>query len=183
MVRLRSQPFIIPERNPMKANTFHDLLVMEIYDLYDAENQILEALPVMSAKTTSKKLKIGLEKHVKETKEHVKRLEEALQSLGAKLEKKTCKGMKGILDEGKEILKHNLPSQVRDAALLAAAQKVEHYEITVYGTVVTYAKLMKHTKAAQLLKKNMADEERTDKKLTTLAKAEVNKKAMKVNGM
>lgn len=158
----------------MKIQTLHDLFVHSIQDLYSAENQIVTALPKMIKAVSNDKLKAGFEEHLQQTDKQIARLEEIKADLGVPLDGKFCKGMEGLLAEGEEILKEDMKDAVRDAALIEAAQKVEHYEIAGYGTVVTYAKLLGHDNAEKLLKETLNEEEMTDKKLSDIAENEVN---------
>jgi ferritin-like metal-binding protein YciE len=158
----------------MKMKTMHDLFVHSLQDLYSAENQIIKALPKMIKSVTNETLKAAFEEHLKQTDKQIARLEEIKDELGIQLDGKFCKGMEGLLAEGEEILKEDMEPAVRDAALIEAAQKVEHYEIAGYGTVVTYAGLMAHENAEKLLKETLNEEEMTDKKLSDIAESEVN---------
>lgn len=163
--------------NPKEdLKSLKDVLVHEIQDLYSAEKQITEALPLMAKGATSSKLKAAFENHLKQTNEQVERLEEVAELIGCEVGGHKCKGMEGLLKEGNELLAmdHN---EVLDAALIGAAQRVEHYEIAGYGCAITYAKLLKMDKVADILKKTIAEEEDTDKLLTTIAEKEVNKNA------
>lgn len=159
-------------------NTLHDLWVKELQDLYSAENQITEALPYMIEAAASKKLAKGFEDHLAQTENQIKRLEQIATEMDIDLEGKKCKGIQGLLEEGEEIMSEDAQEDVKDAALIGAAQKVEHYEIAGYGTAVAYAKLMKHQKAAKLLQETLDEEGDTDKKLTKLAEESVNKDSL-----
>ncbi len=156
----------------------HDVFLMELRDMYDAEHQILKALPKMIKAAKNDELKQGFETHLHETEGQVKRLEEAFASLDETPKRKKCGGMEGILEEGAELLKQKLEDNALDAALAAAAQKVEHYEITSYGTLCTWAEVMGHTEVLELLKQNLAEEKATDQKLTDLAEGSLNEDAM-----
>jgi len=162
----------------MKLATLNDLYVEELRDLYSAENQILKALPKMVEAAQSPQLKAGFEEHLNQTKEHVSRLEQIFGKLGQSPKGKHCRGMEGVLDEGKELLKEDTEPEVLDAGLIAAAQHVEHYEIAGYGVCRTYAKLLGDTEAASLLQKTLSEEELTDRKLTQLAETGINVEAM-----
>jgi ferritin-like metal-binding protein YciE len=153
----------------MKLETLHDVFLHLLHDLYDAEQQLVKALPKMAEACESPELCEAFETHLGQTEEQVRRLEEAFKSLDEKPKRVHCKGMEGLIEEGKELLKTE-PSAALDAALIAAAQKVEHYEIASYGTACEMAKLMKHTEALKLLKETMSEEEETDKLLTKIAK-------------
>ncbi len=153
----------------MELCSLHDLFVAELKDLYSAEKQLLKALPKMAKGATSKALKNGFERHLKQTETHVKRLEQVCDEFDASPGGKKCKAMEALIAEGDEILKSNAEPDAKDAGLIAAAQKVEHYEIAGYGCVRTYAKLLGSQKAARLLQKTLEEEGATDKKLTQLA--------------
>jgi ferritin-like metal-binding protein YciE len=155
----------------MELQDLRDLFVEELKDLYSAENQIITALPKMIKAASSKKLKAGFEEHLEQTKEQVQRLEQIFETLGASPKGKKCKGMEGLLEEGKELLEEDASAEVLDAGLIAAAQHVEHYEIAGYGCVRTYAELLGDKKAVQLLQKTLDEEKQTDSKLTELARA------------
>jgi ferritin-like metal-binding protein YciE len=159
---------------------FHDLFVHELQDLYDAENQVTRALPQLIENASSPELKKGFEEHLKQTKIQIERLEVIRDELDIELEGKKCAGMKGIIEEGQELLREDIAPDAKDAGLIAAAQKVEHYEIAGYGTAATYAKMMKHDTALKLLHETLEEEKKTDEKLTGLAKAKVNKEAMEL---
>ncbi len=162
----------------MTLESLRDLLVEQLQDLYDAENRITKALPKMVKAATAPELKAAFEKHLAETETHVDRLEQAFEALGEKAKKKTCQAIKGIIEEGEETIKEDAEPEVRDAALIAAAQRVEHYEMAGYGTVCTYAKLLKERVVLQLLKQTMAEEVATDKALSELAESTINLQAV-----
>jgi len=153
-----------------KITTLHQLFVEQLKDLYSAETQLIEALPKMAEAAHASPLKKGFQLHLKQTREHARRLEKILKGLGASPEGKTCKAMQGLVKEGDETISENASSAVKDAALIAAAQRVEHYEIAGYGTVRTYATLLGQKGAAQLLAATLKEEADTDKKLTAAAK-------------
>jgi ferritin-like metal-binding protein YciE len=153
----------------MELSSLHDLFVAELKDLYSAEKQLLKALPKMARGATSKALKNGFERHLKQTEAHVERLEKVCDEFNVSPGGKKCKAMEALITEGDEILKSDAEPDAMDAALIAAAQKVEHYEIAAYGCVRTYAKLLGSQKAAKLLQKTLDEEGATDKKLTQLA--------------
>ena len=161
----------------MKLETLQDLYVEELKDLYSAENQILKALPQMASAAASPQLKAGFEEHLSQTREHVSRLEQIFDKLGKSPKGKTCKAMKGLVEEGKEVMEEDMEDEVMDAALIAAAQRVEHYEIAGYGTVRTFAQRLGHQQAAQLLQQTLDEEADTDKKLTALAERSINPRA------
>jgi ferritin-like metal-binding protein YciE len=153
----------------MQLSTLHDLLVAELKDLYSAETQLVKALPKMAKAASSKALKNGFEKHLKQTEGHVERLEQVCNELGVSPRGKKCKAMENLIKEGAEVIKEDAEPATKDAALIAAAQKVEHYEIAGYGCVRTYAELLGHQKAARVLQKTLDEEGATDKSLTQLA--------------
>src|ERR1700728_392885 len=147
-----------------------ELYIDELKDIYNAENQLVKALPKMAKAATSDDLRTGFEEHLEQTKGHVQRLEKIFAELGEKATGKKCKGMEGLIEEGKEMIEEEeLEDEVLDAGLISAAQRVEHYEIAAYGCVRTYANLLGETDAADLLNQTLEEEKETDKKLTTLA--------------
>jgi ferritin-like metal-binding protein YciE len=164
----------------VELNSLDDLFVEQLNDLYSAENQLVEALPKMAKAASNKELKDGFQEHLKQTKEHVNRLEQIFDELGQKPGGVTCEAMEGLIKEGEEYVEEDMDENVRDAALIAAAQRVEHYEIAGYGTVRTYAKHLGNDKAAKLLQQTLDEEGETDKKLTKLAEsgAHINKMAL-----
>jgi ferritin-like metal-binding protein YciE len=153
----------------MQNSSLKELYVEELRDIYDAENQLVKALPEMAKAATSEELRSGFEDHLEQTKEHVRRLEQVLNEIGEKAKGKKCKGMQGLVSEGKEIIEEDFEDDVRDAALISAAQRVEHYEIAAYGTVRTYAEILGEQNAVSLLEKTLEEEKETDQKLTELA--------------
>jgi ferritin-like metal-binding protein YciE len=150
-------------------NSLHELYVQQLRDLYDAENQLVKALPKMAEAANSDELRQGFEEHLEQTKEHVQRLETIFEKLGEKPKGEKCKGMEGLVKEGSEVLEEDMQEDVKDAAIIAAAQRVEHYEIAGYGTVRTYANLLGEDEATSLLEKTLDEEKETDDKLTQLA--------------
>ncbi|WP_435011119.1 ferritin-like domain-containing protein [Tundrisphaera lichenicola] len=161
----------------MKIDTLMKLYVEELRDLYSAEKQILKALPKMIKAATSPDLKAAFTAHLEETEGQVGRLEEIFQELGKKPTGKTCKAMQGLVEEGAELMGEDIEPQVLDAGLIAAAQRVEHYEIAGYGTVRTYAKLLGEKQAMTLLQETLDEEGATDKKLSSLAEGGINVEA------
>ena len=153
-----------------KITTLHQLFVEQLKDLHSAETQLIDALPKMAEAAHASPLKKGFQLHLKQTREHARRLEKILKGLGAAPEGKTCKAMQGLVKEGDETISEDASPAVKDAALIAAAQRVEHYEIAGYGTVRTYATLLGQKGAAQLLTATLKEEVATDKKLTVAAK-------------
>lgn len=161
----------------MKLDTLDKLFTSELKDLYSAENQILKALPKMVKGASSPDLKKGFEDHLHQTEGHVSRLEKIFQELGESPQGKLCKGMKGVLEEGAEMLEEDATPEVRDAGLISAAQRVEHYEMAGYGTCVAYAHQLGNDKAAGLLNETLTEEKQTNEKLTKLAMTKVNIRA------
>jgi ferritin-like metal-binding protein YciE len=153
----------------MEMDSLRKLYVDELKDLYSAEKQILQALPKMAKKAKNEQLKKGFEMHLEETRMQVERLDQIFELLGKSPRGKKCKGMEGLLEEGKEMMQEDMDPEVMDAALISAAQKVEHYEIAGYGTVRTYAQLLGENQHVKLLQQTLDEEGNTDKKLTQLA--------------
>jgi ferritin-like metal-binding protein YciE len=153
----------------MQQNALRGLYLDELRDLYSAENQLVKALPKMAKAATSADLKAGFEKHLAQTQEHVSRLETVFQSLGESPKGKTCKGMKGLIEEGEQLIEEDPGDEELDAGLIAAAQRVEHYEIAGYGCVRTYADLLGEEDAVSLLEETLNEEKETDETLTELA--------------
>jgi ferritin-like metal-binding protein YciE len=158
----------------MKLETLKDLYVHELKDLYSAEKQIIKALPKMAKAATNKQLAASFEEHFEQTKEHVTRLEKILTSYDESTRGPKCEGMEGLIKEGEEMIKEDAEEEVRDAGLIAAAQRVEHYEMAGYGCARTYAELLEDRDGAQLLQTTLTEESDTDKKLTNLAKSAIN---------
>jgi len=161
----------------MQMENLQDLLQEELKDVLHAENQIVKALPKMIKNASNPDLQSAFEQHLEETREHVNRLEQVMGLLGMPVKGKTCKAMQGIIEEGKQIMGEDAEEDVLDAALIDAAQKVEHYEIATYGTLCTYAELLGLEEAKELLGQNLEEEKRTDQKLTELAEAVINLEA------
>lgn len=153
----------------MKENRLRKLFLDELRDLYDAENRIVKALPKMAKAAESEKLRSGFQGHLEQTKEHVERLKQIMTSMDEKASGKKCPGMVGILEEGEELMDEDYEGSVKDAALISAAQRVEHYEIAAYGCVRTWAQALGENEAAELLEKTLKEEKETDAKLTELA--------------
>lgn len=165
----------------MEINSLRELYVEQLRDLYDAENQLIKALPKMAKEASSDELRQGIEEHLEQTRGHVERLEQVFEQLGEKPKGKKCKGMQGLLEEGKETLEEDMEDDTKDAAIIAAAQRVEHYEISGYGTARTYANLLNENEAAELLEETLNEEKETDQKLTQLAE-EINVEAAEGSG-
>jgi ferritin-like metal-binding protein YciE len=152
-------------------------LVEELSDLLSAEQQLIEALPQMAERASSRELRAAFKGHLAETKQHEKRVGQALKQLGEEASGKTCEAMKGLLEEGQELMKGSEPGALQDAMLITAAQKVEHYEIATYGTVRTYATVVGERGVAKLLQQTLKEEHAADKKLTKIAEGSVNSRA------
>jgi ferritin-like metal-binding protein YciE len=146
-----------------------ELYIDELKDLYNAENQLVKALPKMAKAASSDELRQGFEKHLEQTKGHVQRLEKIFQALGENPKGKTCKGMQGLIEEGSEATEEDYEGSVMDAALIGAAQRVEHYEIAGYGTVRSMAETLGEDDHVSLLEHTLEEEKETDEKLTELA--------------
>lgn len=157
--------------------TLNELLEEELKDIYSAEKQLLKALPKMAKKASSEELKSALEEHLEVTQGQVERLEEVFEALGKPAKAKTCKAMQGLIEEATEIMEEDATDAVMDAGIIAAAQKVEHYEIASYGTVRTWARLCGENEAAELLQETLDEEGEADKRLTELAENFVNPEA------
>ena len=158
----------------MNLNSLDDLFVAQIQDLYDAEQRLTKALPKMAEAAASKQLKSAFEGHLRETEQHVARLEKVFSAMGRAPERETCEAMKGLIAEGEEAIDANGDADVKDAALIAAAQRVEHYEIAGYGTVRTLAQHLGHKELAKILQQTLDEEAACDKKLTKIAESSVN---------
>jgi ferritin-like metal-binding protein YciE len=166
----------------MALETLLDLFLNELRDIYHAEKQLLVALPRMAEAAESPELQAAFTKHLQETERHVQRAEQILQSLNQRVVGKRCKGMEGLVAEGKEIMEEEGEEAVLDAALIAAAQRVEHYEIASYGCLITYAGLLGDKDAEKLLKQTLSEEEATDKALTALGESGINQAAVAAGG-
>jgi ferritin-like metal-binding protein YciE len=153
----------------LKTNRLKHLYVQELKDLYSAENQLVKALPKMAKASTSEDLREGFQDHLEQTKEHVARLEKIFKALGESPKGKKCNGMEGLIEEGAELIEENPAPEELDAGLIAAAQRVEHYEMAAYGCVSTYARLLREDEAVSLLKQTLEEEKETDRKLTELS--------------
>jgi ferritin-like metal-binding protein YciE len=163
----------------MELETLQDLYIHELKDLYSAEKQILKALPKMIKAANSPKLREGFQEHLKQTAEHAVRLEEILSTHKQSTRGKKCKGMAGVLEEGAEMIDEEADAEVKDAGLISAAQRVEHYEMAGYGTARTYAELLGDRQGAALLQTTLNEEAETDQKLTKLATSAINIAAAK----
>jgi ferritin-like metal-binding protein YciE len=162
----------------MELETLRDLYIHELKDLHSAEKQLTKALPKMAKAATNEDLAAGFEEHLAQTEEHVNRLEKILESHDESTRGPKCKGMEGLIEEGKEMIEEDGDDDVRDAGLISAAQRVEHYEIAGYGCARTYAEVLGDRNGADLLEKTLEEEAATDKKLTELAKTLINLQAI-----
>lgn len=153
----------------MKLTSLKDLYVHELKDLYSAEKQLIRALPKMAKAASSESLRTAFETHLEETKVHASRLEQVLEMAGAGTRGPKCKGMEGLLEEGQSMIEEEGDDEIRDAGLIAAAQRVEHYEIAGYGCVRTYAELLGEKEALKILDQTLQEEGATDKKLTAIS--------------
>jgi ferritin-like metal-binding protein YciE len=161
----------------MALDSLHDLYVNELKDLYNAENQLLKALPRMAKAATAPELKAAFTEHLEVTRKQVERLEQIFTELGVSPKGKKCKAMEGLVEEGKEVMEEDGDPSVIDAALIAAGQRVEHYEMAGYGCVRTFANLLGYEDAATLLQETLDEEGEADKKLTELAETVINVEA------
>ena len=165
-----------------KESNLHELLIEELRDIYHAEGQLLKALPKMVKAAQSERLKEAFERHLEETEQHVERIERAFEILGEPAKAKKCQAMEGLLEEGKEVMEEHAESPTLDAALICAAQKVEHYEIASYGTVCTWADLLGLNEVSDLLRETLDEEKTTDETLTEIAESEINVEAVAEKG-
>jgi ferritin-like metal-binding protein YciE len=163
----------------MDIDSLQKLFVHELKDLYSAENQILKALPKMAEKAANPQLRQAFEEHHRQTEEQVRRLDRIFDSMEHEPGGQRCKGMEGLIEEGEDVIRDSEDDRVRDAGMIAAAQRVEHYEIAAYGTARTYARMLGNDEAARLLQQTLDEEGETDKKLTELAESQVNPEAMR----
>ena len=171
--RIESQEY----ENENMDNDLHKLFLDELADIYNAEQQLIKALPKLAKAAESDDLRSGFEEHLEQTREHASRVEQVFEHLGESLKSKTCQAMKGLIAEGEDIMKEQKGTCALDAGLISAAQKVEHYEIASYGTLVTWVEQMGHSEAAQLLRETLQEEKSTDEKLTQIAKSTANQRA------
>ena len=158
----------------MEMESLQDLFVEELKDVYHAEKQLLKALPKLAKAASSEELKSAFEEHLAETEGHVERIEQIFELMGKKPATKVCKGMKGLVEEGSEIIEEDAEDEVKDAGLISAAQRVEHYEIAAYGCLRTYARVLGNKEAEKLLQQTLDEEAACDEKLTQLAEAGIN---------
>jgi ferritin-like metal-binding protein YciE len=160
-----------------EGSGLHELFLEELADIYNAEQQLTKALPKMAKAAQSDDLRMAFEEHLEQTVQQISRLDQVFRSLDETQKRKTCKAMQGLIEEGTEVMQEHKGSPEIDAALIAAAQKVEHYEIASYGTLCTWAEQMGHDEALELLKQNIDEEETTDERLTELAQGLANLRA------
>lgn len=161
----------------MKINTLRDVLVHELKDLHSAEKQLTKALPKMAKAAANEELAAGFEHHFKQTEEHLRRLDTILQDMGESARGPSCKAMEGLIEEGRELIEEPGVPEVKDALLISAAQRVEHYEIAAYGSARTFAEKLGEVKVAELLQKTLDEEMETDAILTKIARKAVNNAA------
>jgi ferritin-like metal-binding protein YciE len=159
------------------VTSLREHLVEELNDLLNAEQQLIEALPQMAERASSRELRTAFRGHLSETRQHVKRVTQALKQLGEKASGKTCEAMEGLLEEGQELMDGSDAGALRDAMMITAAQKVEHYEIATYGTVRTYAQVVGERGVAKLLQQTLKEEHAADRKLTKIAEGSINRRA------
>ena len=159
------------------TGTLHDVFIDELRDAYDAEKQLIKALPKMAKAASASDLRTAFETHLGETRGHVERLERVFASLGEKARGIHCDGIAGIIEEGKSIMEEDFTDTTMDACLIAGGQRAEHYEIAAYGTLVAWARVMGHTEAATLLDEILGEEKAADEKLTALAEGGINQQA------
>ncbi len=160
-----------------EAGTLHDAFLDELRDSYDAEKQLIKALPKMAKAATSSELRDAFEKHLEETQGHVDRLEQVFELLDEKAKGKHCDGIAGIIEEGKNAMGEDFDDATMDAVLIASGQRAEHYEMAAYGTLVAWARGMGHNEAADLLQETLDEEQAADEKLTSIAESGVNQDA------
>jgi len=153
----------------MKSSSLQDLFLIELSDLFDAEHQLIKALPKMAKASSAETLRGAFEEHLEKTKEHAARIERIFAGLDIPAKREKCKGMQGLISEGNDLVKKKLNPDVQDAGIIAAAQRVEHYEIAAYGCVRTYAELLQNRQAVDLLEQTLQEEKDADEKLTELA--------------
>jgi ferritin-like metal-binding protein YciE len=159
------------------AKTLHDAFIDELRDAYDAEKQLLRALPKMAKKATAEDLSAAFEAHLEETRGHVDKLEQVFGTLDEKVRGKHCDGIAGIIEEGKSVMEEDFDAETMDACLIAGGQRAEHYEMAAYGTLIAWAKAMGHTEAADLLEEILEEEKAADQKLSALAEGGINQAA------
>lgn len=159
------------------AGTLQNAFIDELRDTYDAERQLLKALPQLAKASSSPNLRTAFESHLEETRTQVERLEQVFEALGEKVRGKHCEGIAGIIEEGKTIMEEDFDESTMDACLIAAGQRAEHYEMAAYGTLIAWANTMGHSEAATLLQENLDEEKAADQKLSALAEGGINQAA------
>jgi ferritin-like metal-binding protein YciE len=160
-----------------QAETLHDAFIEELRDMYDAEKQLVKALPKMAKAAGSDDLRTAFESHLEETRGQVQRLEQVFRTLEEKARGKHCAGIAGIIEEGTAVMQQGFDDATMDACLIAAGQRAEHYEMAVYGTLVAWARTMRHDEAADLLQETLDEEKAADEKLSSLAESGINQEA------
>ena len=165
------------EMNMAQPGTLHDAFIDELRDTYDAEKQLLKALPKLAKASTSPELRAAFESHLEETRGQVERLEQVFATLDEKVRGKHCDGIAGIIEEGKSVMEEEFDDATMDACLIASGQRAEHYEMAAYGTLVAWARAMGHTEAADLLQETLDEEKAADEKLSALAESGINEEA------
>ncbi|MDE2028499.1 MAG: ferritin-like domain-containing protein [Candidatus Omnitrophica bacterium] len=160
-----------------KIRSLEELFLEELRDLYDAETQLIKALPRMAKAIVSDELKAAIENHLEQTKHHATRLEEAFKELGQRPSKTACKAMKGLIQEGEEMIERADKGAARDAGIIGSAQRVEHYEISAYGTAQSHASLLGYNRIGELLQETLGEEKEADSKLNEIAEDSVNSEA------
>jgi ferritin-like metal-binding protein YciE len=158
-------------------NDLHELFLSELADIYNAEQQLIKALPKMAKTAKTDELRDAFQQHLEETENHISRLDQVLESLGESLKRKKCKGMEGLVEEGEEVISEQKDTSALDAGLIISAQKVEHYEIAAYGSLCSWAQQMGHNDALELLKETLEEEKVADEKLTEIAESIANAQA------
>lgn len=166
----------------MASSTLHDAFIEELRDTYDAEKQLTKALPKLAKAAANPQLRQAFEAHLAETQQQIARLEQVFASIEEKPRGKHCDGIAGIIEEGKSVMEEDFDDQTMDACLIAAGQRVEHYEMAAYGTLVAWAQALGHTEAASLLEENLNEEKAADEKLTGLAEGGINQQAVAAGG-
>jgi ferritin-like metal-binding protein YciE len=161
----------------MSIKSMEDLFLDQLRDSYHAEKQLVKALPKMAKNSTSAELRSAFQQHLRQTEEHVSRLEQVFERINAKAKTKKCEAMEGLVEEGEDVIDSGAPAEVLDAGLICAAQKVEHYEIAAYGTLITWAHQLGHHDCADILKHTLDEEKAADEKLTHIAESKVNQQA------
>ena len=162
----------------MKLTTLHDLMLHELKDVYSAERQLAQALPVMAKKVTSDELRAAMETHLEETEEHIERLKRVFELVGVAPRSQKCTGMEGLIAEGRDLAEEDIEDELLDAGLIAAAQRIEHYEIAAYGKLCEYASALGLNDVRDILNSTLEEEKKTDKLLTKLAEGGINALAM-----